>query len=291
MNNKQKSRLMLIFSLSIFGTIGIFTRAIAVSSSELALYRAILATILILCYFLVTKQSIDFAKIKKDIPLLALSGVFMGVNWIFLFEAYKYTTISVATISYSFAPTIVTVACLFLFKEKLTIKKAVCFIMSTIGLILTIGFDSMEAGSSNLKGVLFGISAAVLYATIILINKKIKNVSGIERTLLQFCSAIVILTPYVVFASGITIQNLDLFGIFLLLIVGFVHTGITYCLYFSALKDLPGQEIAILSYLDPLVAVILSVFVVGESISPLQILGAFFILGFTLLNELSHKSE
>ena len=127
MKKVLSARTMLIVSMSIFGTIGLFVRNIPLPSSEIALYRAVLAAILIGAFLLVTKQKIPFAKIKKEIPLLVLSGVAMGFNWILLFEAYKYTTVSVATLSYYFAPVIVTVACPVLFKEKMGAKQIICF--------------------------------------------------------------------------------------------------------------------------------------------------------------------
>lgn len=279
-------RLMLIVSMTIFGTLAPFVRNINVSSGELALYRAVLAAVLIGLFFLVTKQRIPFKKIKKDIPLLLFSGIAMGFNWILLFEAYKYTTVSVATLSYYFAPVLVTVICPLLFKERLTAKQIICFVMSTVGLVLITGIGDLS-GNKNLTGILFGLGAAVLYATVILLNKFIKNVEGIHRTFLQFIAAIAVLVPYVIFTSGITLQTLDKKGWGNLLIVGLFHTGITYCMYFSSLKDLPGQKAAILSYIDPLVAVIISVSLLGEEITVMQIVGGALILGFTLWNEIS----
>lgn len=275
---KADPRLMLIMSMTVFGTLGLFVRNIPVSSGELALYRAVLAALLIGVYLLVSRQKIPFARIKKEVPLLLLSGAAMGVNWILLFEAYRYTSVSVATLSYYFAPVIVTLVCPILFHEKLTGKKFLCFVMSTLGLVLITGIGDTR-GSDDLKGILFGLGAAVFYATVILLNKSIHQVEGIHRTFLQFLSAIVVLIPYVLSTNGITLSSLNT--------VGFVHTGVTYCLYFSSLKELPGQEAAILSYIDPLVAVLVSVTLLGESMTAMQVIGGALILGFTLLNELS----
>ncbi len=286
MKKQMNAKVMLSISMAVFGTIGIFSRNIAVSSGELALYRAVLAAILISIYLLVTKQKIDFKAIKKEIPLLLFSGMAMGINWILLFQAYRYTTISAATLSYYFAPVIVILVCPFLFKEKMTIKQIICFVMSTAGLVLVIGIENLSSGGSDLIGVLLGLGAAVFYATVVLINKFIKNVAGIHRTLLQFIAAIIILVPYVACTGGSTLGSLDGKGWIFLLIVGLVHTGITYCLYFTALKDLSGQEASILSYIDPLVAVIISVVVLGEQMTILQFVGGVMILGFTLWNEI-----
>ena len=284
------AKIMLSISMAIFGTLGIFTRNITVSSGELALYRAILASILIFVYLIFTKQKIDFRSIKKELLLLLLSGIAIGINWILLFEAYKYTTISAATLSYYFAPVIVTAVCPILFKEKLSSKQIICFVMSTLGLVLITGIGDLNNGNDFI-GILFGLGAALFYAAVILLNKFIKNVEGIHRTFLQFLSAIVILIPYVAMTSGVTLGNLKLTGWINLLIVGFIHTGVTYCMYFSSLKELPGQKAAILSYIDPLVAVLISVAILGETMTTWQIIGGILILGFTLWNEISPKAK
>ena len=277
--------------MAIFGTIAPFVRNIPVSSGELALYRAVLAAVMIGLFLLVTKQKISFANMKKEVPLLLASGIALGVNWILLFQAYRYTTVSMATLSYYFAPVIVTVTCPILFREKMTGKQILCFVMSTIGLVLITITGDMTAGGRDLIGIGFGLGAAVLYATVVLLNKFIKNVAGIHRTFLQFLSAILVLVPYVALTSGITLGAMNATGWICLLVVGLIHSGIAYCLYFSSLTDLPGQKAAILSYIDPLVAVVISVTVLGEALRPLQILGGSLILGFTLWNELPGRKE
>ena len=287
MKKENQARLMLIASMTVFGTIGLFVRYIPLASGEIALYRAVLAALLIGAYLLITRQKIPFADIRREVPLLLLSGMAMGVNWILLFEAYKYTTVSVATLSYYFAPVIVTAVCPFLFHEKLTGKQIVCFLMSTLGLVLITITGGMQAGGQDMIGILFGLGAAVFYATVILLNKFIRGVAGIHRTFLQFLAAILILLPYVLLTSGVNLHQLSGFGLAMLLIVGLVHTGVTYCLYFSSLKELPGQKAAILSYIDPLVAVLVSVCLLGEAMTAQQLLGCALILGFTLLNEIS----
>ena len=284
-NSSKRAKIMLSVSMAIFGTLGLFTRFIPLSSGELALYRALLAAALILVYLAVTKQKIDLKGIRRDIPLLLASGVAMGINWILLFQAYRYTTISAATLSYYFAPVIVTVASPLLFREKLTAKQILCFCMSTLGLVMIIGINNLTRGGSDLICIFYDTATAVFYTTVILLNKFIKNVAGIHRTLLQFFAAIIILIPYVGVTDGVNLASLSGIGWACLLIVGLVHTGVTYCMYFSALKDLPGQEAAILSYIDPLVAVIVSVLVLGESMTILQFIGGVLILGFTLWNE------
>ena len=287
----MQAKIKIILSMAVFGTLGIFIKNIPLSSGEIALFRAVIAAISILLYKFVKNEKIPFDEIKKDLLLLFLSGTAMGFNWIFLFQSYRYTSVSIATLSYYFAPVIVMAVCPILFREKLNLKQIICFVMSSLGLVLVIDPGKILPGSNSFIGICFGLSAAVLYATVIILNKLIKNVTGIDRTLIQFFAAIIILFPYVGLTDGIHLSAAGTYGIINLLVVGIVHTGITYCLYFSSLKDLKGQEAAILSYTDPLVAIIVSVSFLGETISLTQILGGILILGFTLLNEIkSHDT-
>lgn len=290
MKTKHGSRNLLIIAMAIFGTLGLFVRNIPLPSGELALYRAIMASLLIAGYLLVTGQPIPFGAMRRELPLLVLSGAAMGFNWILLFQAYQYTTVSVATLSYYFAPVIVTVLCPILFREKLTTKQIICFLMSTLGLAMITGGELGGSGTDHI-GILFGLGAAVLYACVVLLNKFIKNVEGIHRTLVQFLAAVVVLIPYVALTGGCHLGSLAPLGWGCLLVVGVVHTGITYCMYFSALKELPGQQAAILSYIDPLVAVLVSVTLLGEPMTLWQGVGGALILGFTLWNELAPRPK
>lgn len=287
----MKYKLYLIISMVIFGTIGVFRRLINLSSGELSLYRAVLASILILGYILIRREKIEWAKIKRWLLPLALSGVAMGFNWILLFEAYNFTSVSVATLSYYFAPILVTILSPVLFREKLTVKNAVCFVFATAGLVMIVLSGSVSLGLWGIFGILLGLGAAVLYATVILLNKAIKEVSGIQRTFMQFIFAIVVLIPYVLLTDGINLTSLMPLDIWMLLIVGFVHTGVTYCLYFSSLSSIKGSTAAILSYIDPLVAVLCSVILLDEPMTLWQIIGGILILGFTLLSEVNFKKS
>lgn len=279
--------IMLALSMTIFGTIAPFVEMTGLANrGEVALYRAVMAAILIAGFFLVTKQKIPFGKIKKQIPLLMLSGAAMSFNWVFLFMAYDYCeSTAVATLCYYFAPVIVTLVCPLLFKEKMTLKSWICFVMSTLGLVFIIGPGTV----GDPRGILFGLCAAVLYATVMLLNKYIKDVEGIHRTFLQFIAAIVVLVPYVIFTGGFNLGNLTFKGGAALLTVGIIHTGITYCIYFSSLKELSGQKASILSYIDPLVAVLISVTFMGKTMTEWQWIGGALILGFTLINEINFK--
>lgn len=286
----KQAKLSMITAMAVFGTIGLFKKQIPLTSGEIALYRAVLAAAVILVVLLLTRQKLSFRAIKKELPILLLSGAAMGFNWILLFEAYDYTTVSAATLSYYFAPVLVTVISPFLFREKMGAKQWICSIMATVGIVMITGIGDLSTGSTHLIGIGFGLGAAVLYATVVLLNKYIKGVSGIHRTLLQFLAAIVVLVPYVLL-TGPTEGFIGGKGLVYMLIVGLVHTGFAYCLYFSSMKELPSQKVALLSYIDPLVAILLSALWLKEPMGLWQIIGGALILGFTLLNEIELKPK
>lgn len=283
-------KILMALSMAAFGTLPVFVKNIPLSSAEIALYRAVLAAVLTGIYIAAAKKNAEFKRIRRELPLILVSGAAMGINWILLFEAYRYTSVSVATLSYYFAPVIVTIACPFLFRERLTVKQVFCFVMATAGVVLITGVGGLGSGS-EIKGIALGLSAAVFYASVILLNKRIRTVDGINRTFIQFIAAAAVLLPYTAAAEGFHLMSLDFAGTLNLLAVGFIHTGVTYCLYFSSVTWLTGQQAAVLSYIDPLVAVVMSVTVLGESITPLQAAGGLMILGFTLLNEVRIKTN
>lgn len=278
------AKLILALCMGVFGTVPLFVRLIPLDSVEIAFWRAILAAISISLYFIVSKTPLILKKYKKQAGLLLLSGALMGINWVTLFEAYRYTTVSVATLIYYSAPLLVTLASIVILGEKITRFQALCMGAAALGLVLIIN-PSGVAASNQLLGMLYAFSAAVLYASVIMLNRIIKDVPSVTRTLLQFVSAIAVLAPYLFLSGDLQIRTLDASGVLSMLVLGTVHTGLIYCLYFGAIQKLQGREIAILSYIDPLVAVLLSALILKESFTFVQMLGGMMILLFTFLSE------
>ncbi|GHI00731.1 DMT family transporter [Neobacillus kokaensis] len=282
----MNGKLKLLTAMLIWGSIGLFVKNINLSSSEIALLRGIIGSLFLIVLSVLIKQKLSFHALKKNAILLILSGAAVGFNWILLFEAYRYTTISNATLSYYFAPIIVMILAPFILKEKLTLFHAGCIIMAMLGLFL-VNFGGAGGGTSsqNVIGILYGLSAAAMYASIVLINKFIKNLSGFETTLVQLIVAVIVLFPYVMIKDSLDFSSLGGRSVLFVLIVGIIHTGIAYFLYFTSLKDLKGQTIAVLSYLDPVSAVIFAAIFLSESMTIVQIMGGILILGSTYLSE------
>ncbi|WP_338471705.1 DMT family transporter [Niallia sp. XMNu-256] len=283
----MKGQVKLISAMLIFGSIGLFVKNIHLSSSEIALLRGAIGSIFLLALSFLVRQRPSFSVIKENLILLLLSGAALGFNWIFLFEAYRYTTISNSTISYYFAPIIVMVLAPFILKEKLTRIKIVSLLLAMVGLILVVnnGGGSIDGAYNHAVGIIYGLLAATLYASVILMNKFIRNLSGFETTLIQLMMASIVLAPYVYIKEGLDFSGINSQSVILILILGMVHTGVAYFLYFGAIKELKGQTIAVLSYIDPISAVIFSFLFLGEHMGALQIIGGILVLGSTFLSE------
>lgn len=278
------AKFILALCMGVFGTVPLFIRLIPLDSVEIAFWRAILAAISLIIYFLLTKKPMNLKKYKKQAGLLLLSGALMGINWVTLFEAYKHTTVSVATLIYYTAPLLVTIASVVFLKERITRFQVVCMGAAAVGMVLIINPTGASA-PDQLLGMLYAFAAAVLYASVIMLNRFIKDVPSVSRTLLQFISAIVVLAPYVLLGGNLRADKLNGLGILSMLVLGAVHTGLIYSLYFGAIQKLQGREIAILSYIDPMVAVFLSALILKEPFTPMQMLGGALILFFTFLSE------
>ena len=278
-----KEKLSMILSMVIFGTIGIFVELIALPSGLIAAFRGITGALVILMVMLIKKHKPNFANIKKKLWLLILSGVAIGFNWILLFEAYRHTGIPVATVCYYTAPVIVMALSPFVLKEKLKLKQVVCILLALCGIVAVSGV--LQSGTSKIFGVALGLGAAVLYASVVLMNKFMGEVPSYEKTAIQLMSAGLVVLPYAVYTStdiSFTAKSLGL-----LLIVGIVHTGFAYLLYFDAVKKLKAQTVAIFSYIDPASAIILSAIIFMQIPKGFEIMGALLIMCSAFFSEIN----
>lgn len=282
----KKYKLGLIIAMLIWGSIGIFVRYIDFTSSQIALVRAIVGSIFLIAFSMISKEHLSKEKIKSNLLVLVACGICLGFNWIFLFQAYNYTTISTATICYYLAPVIVMFLSPFLLKEKLTLVKVLCIVAAMIGMLCIVGIDKSSMGGNNIVGIVYGLSAACLYAGVVVLNKFLKDISGRDSSVVQLSVAAIFLIPYVIFTEKISLAGVSSKSIILLLIIGIVHTGIAYLIYFTVIQKLESQTVAIYSYVDPISAIIMSAIILSESMSLLQILGGILILGSTFISEI-----
>ena len=289
--NDRKSVLMILSAMLIWGTIGLFRRFIPLSSAFLAFSRGILGGIFLLIVMRIKREKTAERLPLRTVVRLTLTGAAIGINWILLFEAYNYTTVAVATLCYYMQPTIVILLSPVIFREKLTSKRALCAVFAIIGMFFVSGvIGGGAAQASNLKGIFLGLGAAVLYSIVVITNKSTAGIDAYRKTTIQLLSAGSVMIPYLLLTGGFgSLSFSEQTGI-LLLIVGIVHTGIAYVLYFRSMDGLKAQSIAIFSYIDPVAAMLVSAVFLNEPLSIYQIIGAILIIGSAVISEIQTET-
>lgn len=284
-----KSYVALIGSMLIFGTLGVVRRYVPLSSAMLALCRGALGSVFLLIFVLVRGGKLKLPE-RKATLWLVLTGAIMGLNWMLLFEAYSYTTVAAATMCYYMQPTIVILLSPLVLRERLSGRKLACAAAAIVGMLFVSGVLSGGAGQvQDIRGILFGLGAAALYAAVIILNKKVVVEDIYAKTVIQLAGAALVMIPYVLLTEGVPELTLTAADIGMVLLVGIVHTGITYALYFGSMQRLKAQTVAVMSYIDPVFALLLSAAVLHESLTPLGIVGAVLIIGSAIISETARE--
>lgn len=292
MKKENQSKLLIIIAMTIWGTIGIFRKYIPLPSGMIALTRGILGSLFLVLVMVFTRKKLSWKDIKDNLIMLLISGALMGANWILLFEAYQYTSVATATLCYYMEPVFVMLVSPIFLKEKLSVKKILCIVTALFGMALVSGIFDMESFHvSELKGVFLGLGAAALYASVVILNKKLKPIGAYDKTITQLLSATIVILPYVLLVENINNISLEPINILMLVLVGIIHTGIAYTLYFGSMSNVKAQTVAIFGYIDPVVAIILSALILRERMGMLEIIGAVLILGATLVCEIDFKKK
>lgn len=285
-SDDRKSILMIVSSMLIFGTIGVFRRYIPLPSGFLAFTRGALGGLFLLVFMRLRHRKASESRLpSRTVLWLAVSGALMGINWILLFEAYNYTTVAVATLCYYMQPTLVMLLSPVIFREKLTAKKSTCAMIAVIGMVLVSGVIGGEFRPDSLQGILLGLGAAVFYSSVVIINKLISGVDAYRKAVIQLFSAGIIMIPYLFLTGGFSFEGPSPLTLILLFIVGIVHTGIAYVLYFGSMDGLKSQSVAIFSYIDPVAALFISALFLKEPLSLPGIIGAVMIIGSAAVSE------
>ena len=284
------AKLRMTAAMFIFGTIGLFVRWIPMPSSVIALARGLIGTIFLLAVIAMKKEPLSRTSIQKNFRWLLISGILLGFNWILLFESYNYTSVAVSTLCYYMAPILIILISPLALQERLTMRKLLCVLASLGGMVCISGILSEGIPSAGeLKGILLGLAAAVLYAAIVLCNKHIHEISAYEKTVFQLGVSALTMLPYCLFTVAPEELTFEVGPLMMLLLVGVVHTGITYYLYFGSMEFIAAQSVAVISYVDPVVAVLASVLILCEPMYLTEAVGAVLILGAAAVSELEKK--
>lgn len=286
MNNGAFSKY--IFALLLFGTNGIVASFIDLSSQNIVLLRTMIGSILLICIFFFSGCKPTFYKHKGQFLFLAISGIATGISWLFLYEAYARIGVSIASLLYYCGPVIVMALSPLLFKERLTVNKSIGFFLVMMGIVLING-NAFE-GNVDMFGIVCGLLSAVMYALMVIFNKKAKDIVGLENSTLQITIAFLTVAIYVGLKQGYTMQ-ITPSSILPIFVLGLLNTGIGCYYYFSSIGKLKAQTVAICGYLEPLSAVLFSVIFLKETMLPLQMVGAVLIIGGAVFGELVNKKH
>ncbi len=290
MRESRTSKIMLAVSMVIFGTIGIFRKYIPLPSAVLAMSRGFIGAAFLIFILKIGGGRISRQAVKNNIVALVSSGAVLGINWILLFEAYRYTSVATATLAYYMAPVIVILLSPMLFGERLTGRKILCVAVAVIGMVLVSGVFT-SGGEMQTKGILLGLCAAVFYALVMIINRYIHGMTADDKTIIQLLVAAVVLLPYTVFTGEMSSVQFTTLSLAMLIVVGVIHTGVAYRLYFGSMRDVKATTVALYSYIDPALAVVLSATVLGEAMTIVEILGAVLVLGATMASEFTPRRK
>ncbi|MCT1403724.1 DMT family transporter [Paenibacillus sp. p3-SID867] len=286
----MKEKLYFMLSMIIFGAVGVFAKYIDLSSSKISLFLSLIGALFLLFIFLFRKQKVSWALVRKNAFVLFIAGIALSGNWIFLFQAYKETTIANAALSYYFAPVLVIMFSPLVLKEQLSLKKVMCIVVALLGLFLILQNSTMESTGNHLLGIGYGLIAAGFYAVLTMTNKFIRGLDGLTITLLQLGLSVLLLFPLVLFTDGFNFSSLTWRPIFVMLLLGVLHGGIGFYMFFAGMKGLKAQSIAVLSYVDPLTSLMISALIIREEMTMQQLIGAALLLGSIWFGE-SGKSR
>lgn len=286
LNKKSRAYIFYILALLIFGTNGILAAHISLAGSQIVLLRTLIGGILLTSIVLI-QGGFNRDNLKKEKGFIIFGGAALGLNWVMLFSAYKLLNVSLSTLIYYVGPMLVLLFSPVLLNEELTVRKFVSVVIVGIGLICISG--SIVLSGMNSTGLLFAVLSALFYAALIVFNKRITQTSGLQTAALELDIAFVVVLIYVMFTAGVPqINRSDLPYIGM---IGFINTGLAYMLYFSGLRQLSGQSVALLSYIDPVSALIFSTIFLHEVMTPVQFIGSVLIIGGAMVGELMGNSR
>lgn len=281
----DKYKIKYLFSVIIYGTIGFVLHFVNLPSEIVVLARGAIGSLIIYIYLKVNGHSLNTFAIKKNDKYLILSGIALGLNWVFLFASYRVSTVAIGSLCNYMAPIILIVLSPFLYKEKLNVKKILCVIGAIIGIVLVSGIIEVN-NNVNIEGIVLGLLAAACFVLIIVFNRKIHDLSVYDKVVVQLLVSALTTLPYAIFNNINTVFVLDTKTLLLVLLLGVFHTGFAYCLYFGSINEIPVQSVAILGYIEPVLSVIISATLLSEPISIYGIIGACLIIVSACFSEI-----
>lgn len=281
--NLALERIKYIAAVVLYGTIGMLLRYVALPSEIVAMCRGVIGSVFILLYIKARHQQMDWRAIRRNGKWLIIAGISLGLNWVFLFAAYMQTSVAIASLCNYMAPIIVILIAPIVLKERLDKRKVPCVIAAFVGIVLVSGVWNGTAGSAS--GVFMGLLAAVSFVVIVICNRKLSDIPALDKSVIQLALSAITILPYVLIKNREAALAADMRSVLIIIILGLVHTGAAYCMYFSGMGSLPVQTVAVLGYLEPAVSVLCSALFLHEPMGAAGWIGAIMIIGAAVVSE------
>ena len=282
--NMAAERFKYILAVILYGTIGMFLRYVSVPAELVAMCRGLIGSLFILLFLKAKHRRPDTAAIRRNLKWLLIAGVALGLNWIFLFAAYMQTTVAVASLCNYMAPVIVIVIAPLVLRERLNMRKMPCVAAALAGIVLVSGV--LGGAGGNARGVLMGLAAAACFVVIVICNRKLRGIDALDKSIVQLLVSALTILPWVLIRNRGAVLHIDARSVLIILMLGLIHTGVAYCLYFSGMSTLPVQTVAVLGYLEPVVSVLCSAVFLNEPMGAAGWAGAVLVLGAAVICEL-----
>ncbi|MBQ6950587.1 MAG: DMT family transporter [Clostridia bacterium] len=277
-----------LVSMLLFGMNGVVASHIPLNSYEIVFFRTFIGSLFMLLMFLPGKGRFHVKEHKKDALFIALSGVSMGLSWMFMYEGFQQIGVSVTTLLYYCGPVLVMLLSPVVFRERLTVSTVVGFVVVAVGIVLVNGASAGEG--MNAFGIFCGLMSAVGYCLMVTLNKKAEKITGMENTVIQLVVSCFTVSIFLGIKQGFAMEIPPSAWPWIL-VLGVVTTGYGCYLYFSSLSALPVQTAAVWGYLEALSAVVFAALFLGEKMTAVQLIGAVCIIGGAMASELIKKKK
>ncbi|WP_308008528.1 DMT family transporter [uncultured Fusobacterium sp.] len=273
MGNKKSSLIQLHIAVFLFGVSGLFGKFLTQPSIIIVLGRVFFSSIFLYIGLTITKENLKL-KSRKDILIIAFMGVILAIHWCTFFQGIKFSTVAIGLLTFSTFPVFVTFMEPFFFEEKLKKEDIILAFITFAGVTFVI--PDFHMGNEMTIGVIYGILSSLSYAVLSLLNRKyVKEYKGVVIAFYEQLVSLAVLLPFFFIMEPVLTKK----DIFLLLLLGTVFTGITHTLFINSLKDIKTQTAGIVSSLEPLYGILLSIFLLNEILSIKEIIGGTIILG------------
>jgi drug/metabolite transporter (DMT)-like permease len=207
--------------------------------------------------------------------LLAIAVLGIAVPFFLIAYGERYVTSSFAALLIAADPLFIVMLALKLDpSERASGWRLLGLLVGFLGVAalvcLSLSRDPLEA-----LGAAMVLGAALCYAVSALLFKRLSGVPPIGATAVTLTAASIVLLPFAAFNVPSTLPSPPVLGS--LIALGLVCTALAYVIYYSLIVEAGATRAALITYVNPAVAVILGVIILGEPVT----LGT--IVGFVLI--------